>query len=149
MQIVLLSNVKDLGFTGDIVNVAIGYAQNFLVPRGLAEFATPTAVAEAAQKKSDRVKKHDEIVAKSEEILKSLDSCILTFTRKVSSKGKLFGGISETEVIDALRDQQKIEIDTSHVHFAHGHPKTIGDHQVDVHLCEGKHASVTLRIAAE
>lgn len=149
MQVVLLSNVKDLGFTGDIVNVAIGYAQNFLIPRGLAEFATVTAIADAEKKKADRIKKHDEIVAKSEEILKSLDSCVLTFARKVSSKGKLFGGISETEVVNVLCDQQKIELDASHVHFAHGHPKTIGDHQVDVHLCEGKHVSVTLRIAAE
>lgn len=142
---VLTQNVKQLGFAGDVVQVAVGYARNFLVPNGLAVEATPTEVKRAEAVKAERVARHEEIAKNAEDVAKKLEEATLTFSEKVSSGDKLFGGISEADIAEALEKQAKVEIEKSNIHMK-GHIKTLGEHTVDVHLYEGKHVAVKVNI---
>lgn len=148
MEVVLLQNVKHVGFAGDIVKVALGYARNFLLPNGLASIATPTEKAKAEEIKANRVAKQEEIQKNADEVAKKLEASTITLKRKVSSGDKLFGGVSEIDLAEAILDQAKVDLDKSHIHL-HGHLKTVGEHKVDVHLYEGKHVSISVVIEAE
>jgi large subunit ribosomal protein L9 len=149
MNVILKQDVKHLGFSGDIVEVAIGYARNFLIPNRLATVATPAEQKQAEQVRAERVAKKDEIMQNAEKIAKDLDGKTVSFTKKVSSGNKLFGGISEIDVAEAVKEQLKIEIDKSQIKIDGGHIKTIGEHKVDIHLFEGKHLQITAEVKSE
>lgn len=149
MNVVLKQDIKGLGYNGDVVKVAIGYARNFLIPQGLGVFATPAEVKKSEQVRSERIARHEEVVKNAKAIADKLEGTTLTFARKVSKGDKLFGGVSESDIATALLEQAKTEIDKSQVHLSEGHLKTLGEHQVDVHLYEGKHVTITVQIEAE
>ncbi len=149
MNVVLQQDIKGLGFNGDVVNVAIGYARNFLIPRGIGVFATPAQVKKSEKIRSERVARHEEIIKNAKVVADKLEGIILTFARKVSKGDKLFGGVSESDIATALVEQAKFEIDKSQIRLGDGHIKTIGEHKVDVHLYEGKHVTITVQVAAE
>ena len=148
MNVVLTQDVKHLGFAGDIVDVAVGYARNFLIPRGSAVVATPAEVKRAEKLRAERMARREEIVQRADEIAEQLKNTALRFAKKVSSGDKLFGGISEADIAQALANQAKVEIEKSHIHMT-GHIKTLGEHTVDVHLYEGKHVPVTVVVEEE
>lgn len=149
MNIVLHEDVKGLGYRGDIVKVAIGYARNFLLPRGIGKLASPAQVAKAEKLKAERVTQHAEVAENADRVAKQLEGKSVSFRRKVSSGNKLFGGISAQDIADALLEQVKIEIDKSQIHLEGGHIKTVGEHTADIHLHEGKHAQITVMIEKE
>jgi large subunit ribosomal protein L9 len=148
MNIVLHEDVKGLGYRGDIVKVAIGYARNFLLPRGIGKIATPAQVGKAEKLKAERVTQHAEVAENAERIAKELEGKSVSFSRKVSGGTKLFGGISEHDIADALLEQAKIEIDKSQIRLEGGHIKTVGEHTADIHLHEGKHARIKVIVEA-
>lgn len=149
MNIVLLQDVKHVGFAGDVAEVAIGYARNFLIPQGLATEATPSEVKKAEELREQRIVKHEEIVANAEKIAEKLDQATITLARKVSSGDHLFGGVSESDIVEAVKEQCKLEIDKSHVHIDGGNIRTTGDHIVDIHLYEGKHVKIDVKVVPE
>ncbi len=149
MNVVLKDDIKGLGLSGDVVKVALGYARNFLIPNGFASYATPAEVKKSESVRAERIAKHDEMVKNLEGVAAKLESVELSFTRKVSKGDKLFGGVSEADIAEALLQQAKVEIDKSQVHLTDGHIKTIGEHPVDVHLYEGRHVTVTVKVEAE
>jgi len=146
MNVVLTKDVKNIGFAGDIVKVAVGFARNFLIPNGLGKEATPAEMKKAEQVRASRVARHEEIVKNSDKIAEKLMATKISIARKVSSGIKLFGGVSESDIASAIHDQAKVELEKSHVHLSHGHLKTVGDHTVDVHLYEGKHVKIVVEI---
>lgn len=148
MNVVLTKDIKNLGFAGDVVRVAIGYARNFLIPQGSAVEATPAEIERAEKIKADRIARHEEIVKNADAVAKKLEDTVLTFARKVSSGEKLFGGVSTEDIAEALTTQAKVELEKSHVHMK-GHIKTLGKHTVDIHLYEGKHVAITVVVEEE
>ena len=148
MQVVLQDDVKNVGMRGDIANVANGYARNFLIPNGLALYATPAAMFEAEVLQAARQAKREQIAKDAAKYAKTLDGLTLTFTRKVSSGSKLFAGISEMDVVEAVATEAKIELEKSQVSFADGHPKTLGEHAAKVHVYGDHYAEVKIVIEA-
>lgn len=146
MNVILTKDVKNIGFTGDVVKVAIGYARNFLIPSGSAKEATPAEMKKAEDVRASRVARHEEIIKNADKIAEKLSSTKIVITRKVSSGTKLFGGVSESDIASAIQTQAKVELEKSHVHLSKGHLKTVGEHTVDVHLYEGKHAKILVEI---
>ncbi len=148
MNVVLKQDIKGLGFSGDVVKVALGYARNYLIPQGFAVFATPAEVQRSEKVRAERVKRHEEVVKNAEAIAKELEGITLTFARKVSKGDHLFGGVSESDIAEALQAQAKVEIDKSQVHLEE-HIKTTGEHSADVHLYEGRHVTVQVVVEPE
>ncbi|QQS59358.1 50S ribosomal protein L9 [Candidatus Peregrinibacteria bacterium] len=149
MNIVLTQDVRHVGYAGEIVSVAAGYARNFLIPKGFAAIANIKDVRHAEEIRKNRVRKHEEVLMNIEKITEELKNAEITLTGKTSSGGKLFGGIGESDIAEAIKEQKKIEIDKRFISFPNGHIKTTGSHEVKILLGAGKEIPINITVKAE
>ena len=143
MRILLRADVDGLGRTGDLIDVARGYARNYLVPQGLAiEAGSGMALqAEAMQRKRALQAATDK--ADAEDAAARLEGLVVQITAKASEEGRLFGSVGVAEVVAALVDQFGLEVDRKQVS---GSPvKDLGVHNFMVQL----HPEVALEISVE
>ena len=146
MQIVLIKDIKKLGFKGDVVTVSPGYARNYLFPQRFAVEASASAMQEAQAQQEKRMKSQEEVIAKAAEIIKSLEKMELSFTKKVTKTGHLYGSVAEKDIVDLLKAEAKIEVEKGQIEMPKGHIKDLGTHQIILHLYEGKTASLKIEI---
>ena len=111
MQVLLLADVEKLGLRGDVIDVARGYARNYLLPRRLAETATPARVAEHQKRESRRALQEARTAEQAQEIAEVLSKTVLRFEVKAGPTGALFGSVTATDVADELWRVRKIRID--------------------------------------
>ena len=143
MKVLLRTDVEGLGRTGDLVEVARGYARNYLVPQGLAVEAGlgMAAQVEAMQRKRALQAAADK--SDAEESAARLEGLVLQVTAKASEEGRLFGSVGVVEVVSALVDQFGLEVDRRQVS---GDPvKDLGTHSFTVQL----HPEVDLQVSVE
>ena len=147
MKVILKKRVPNLGLEWDVVSVKDGYARNFLLPRRLADIATPALIESAQKKVEERVKKMEELVANAKETAQKIGKLELKFTMKTKGK-KLYGSITEKDIQEKLASEHKLEISKDAIHMK-GHIKELGDHKVTIHLAEGVDASLKISIEEE
>jgi large subunit ribosomal protein L9 len=111
MEVILKSDVDHLGLRGEVVNVARGYARNFLLPRGLAEVATPALVKELEKRDAQRARHNAQSVDEGRAIAARLEKVELRFDVNAGPTGALFGSVTATNVADRLWEQEKIRVD--------------------------------------
>ena len=111
MEVVLREDVDKLGLRGEVVSVARGYARNFLLPRGLAEAATPGLVKELAKRDAQRARHEAKTVDEARAIAKRLEGLELRFDVNAGPTGALFGSVTATNVADRLWEEQKLRVD--------------------------------------
>ena len=111
MDVILLTDVEKVGLRGEVVNVARGYARNFLLPRRLAETATPARVAELRKLDEQRARHEARSVEQAEEIAEVLRKTVLRFDVKAGPTGALFGSVTPTDIADELWRARKIRVD--------------------------------------
>jgi len=111
MDVILRHDIDKLGLRGEVVNVARGYARNFLLPRGLAEPATPALVKELEKRDAQRARHEAKSVDEARTIAKRLDSLELRFDVTAGPTGSLFGSVTATNVADRLWEQEKLRVD--------------------------------------
>ena len=111
MNVVLTQDVDTLGLRGDVVNVARGYARNFLLPRGLAELATPALVRELEKRDAQRARHEAKTADEARGIAKRLDALELRFDVTAGPTGSLFGSVTATNVADRLWEEEKLRVD--------------------------------------
>jgi large subunit ribosomal protein L9 len=111
MEVVLREDVDKLGLRGEVVNVARGYARNFLLPRGLAEVATPGLVKELERRDAQRARHEAKTVDEARAIAKRVEGLELRFDVNAGPTGALFGSVTATNVADRLWDEQKLRVD--------------------------------------
>ena len=111
MQVILLKDVDNLGLRGDVVDVARGYARNYLLPRQLAEVATKPRVAELQKIEANRARHEARSAEQAEEIAAVLGKTVLTFEVKAGPTGALFGSVTATDVTDEIWRTRKIRVD--------------------------------------
>lgn len=133
VNVILRDDVAGLGKRGDIVEVAPGYARNFLLPRGLAIKATPGAEAQAAAMRAKRALRDAKDRESAEEIARRLVAQVVRVSARAGDGGRLFGSVTATEIVTAITDQTGVEIDRKAVHLDE-HIKSVGSHQVIVRL---------------
>lgn len=144
MKVILLEDVKKLGNKGEVVDVAQGYARNFLFPRGLAEDATAANLKrrEAEIKLAEAKDQHEADDAK--QLAERLKSETVTIGAKTGEKGRLFGSITSQDIADAVKQQVQVDIDRRKIDLPES-IKTLGKHVVPVKL----HPSVTANLNVE
>lgn len=147
MKVILTKRVANLGNEWDVVSVKDGYARNFLIPQEMARVATPRLVAKAETHIASRAKRLDELLANAQENAKKLEKVVLTFTEKTQGD-KLYGSITEKDIVESLFANNKIEINKEMVVMKE-HLKTIGEHKVSIRLTEDVSAEITVNVAAE
>jgi large subunit ribosomal protein L9 len=111
MQVILLKDVDKLGLRGDVVDVARGYARNYLLPRQLAEVATKARVAELQKIEANRARHEARSAEQAEEIAGVLGKTVLTFEVKAGPTGALFGSVTATDITDEIWRTRKIRVD--------------------------------------
>ena len=111
MQVILLADVEKVGLRGDVVDVARGYARNFLFPRRLAETATPGRVADARRREAERARQEARSVEQARQIADVLSKTVLRFEMRAGPTGALFGSVTPSDVADELWRTRKIRID--------------------------------------
>jgi large subunit ribosomal protein L9 len=144
MKLLMRADVEGVGKKGDIVEVADGYARNYLVPKGFAIAATKGVAAQDAAMRKSRDLRDASDRSSAEEIAKVLVPAVIAVSARAGADGKLFGSVTVTEILDAVREQTRVELDRKHVHL--DEPiKTVGTHSVPARL----HADVQFQITIE
>jgi large subunit ribosomal protein L9 len=111
MEVILLKDVEKVGLRGEVVNVARGYARNFLLPRRLAEPATPGRVAEVVRLENQRARNEAATVEQANQIADVLRGAELSFDVKAGPTGALFGSVTTTDIADQIWEKHKIRVD--------------------------------------
>ena len=111
MKVILRSNVEGVGNTGDLVEVANGYAQNFLMPKGLAMRATEGAVSQAAAMKRSRDLQDLKQREVAEEVAQRLEAVAISIQARVGQDDQLYGSVTTSDIAEAVQAQTGIELD--------------------------------------
>ena len=133
MEIILLQDVDNLGLRGDVVNVADGYARNFLLPRRFAERATVAKVAEIQKRDEIRARQEARTTEQAQAIAETLSKTVLRFELPAGPTGRLFGSVTPTNVADELWRTRKVRIDRRKIAL-HDPIKRIGRYEVPVEI---------------
>jgi large subunit ribosomal protein L9 len=133
MEIILLQDVEKLGLRGDVVNVADGYARNFLIPRRFAERATGAKVAEIQKRDELRARQEARTTEQAQAIAETLSKTVLRFERPAGPTGRLFGSVTPTNVADELWRTRKVRVDRRKIAL-HDPIKRIGRYEVPVEV---------------
>ena len=111
VSVVLLERIEKLGQMGQVVKVRPGFARNFLLPRGLAEIATPGLVKELEKRDAQRARHEAKTVDEARAIAKRVEGVELRFDANAGPTGVLFGSVTATNVADRLWEEQKLRVD--------------------------------------
>ena len=148
MRVILKREVAGLGRPGDVKDVADGYAQNFLLPRGFAVEATAGEMKVLARARDAKQAKQDRAHADAEELAKRVSETTLMFRLKAGGQGKTFGSVTSKDVADELKRELKVDIDRTKVHLPEP-LKALGVHKVEIRLLTDVRANVTVAIEPE
>jgi large subunit ribosomal protein L9 len=147
MEVILLSDVDHVGLRGDVVSVARGYARNYLLPRRLAEEATPGRVAELHKRDTLRARHEAKTAEQANEIAGALAETVLRFEVKAGPTGSLFGSVTPTDIADEIWDTKKIRVDRRKIE---SDPiKRIGRYEIPIGLFEDVRVEVKTEVIPE
>jgi large subunit ribosomal protein L9 len=147
MEVILLQDVEKLGLRGDVVDVARGYARNYLLPRRLAENATPARVAELRRVDVERAKHEARTADQAQEIADVLGKTVLRFEVKAGPTGSLFGSVTPSDVADEIWRARKVRVDRRKI--AIDPLKRIGRYTVPIELFQDVHVEVKTLVVPE
>jgi large subunit ribosomal protein L9 len=143
-----MEKMANLGQLGEVVKVKNGFARNFLIPQGKAKRATDANVAEFAARRAELEAAEQAKLADAQARAAKLDGLALQIAQKAGVDGKLFGSVTNADIVTALT-AQGIEVEKSQVHMPLGHIKQVGDYQIDIALYVDVLASITVSVVPE
>jgi large subunit ribosomal protein L9 len=147
-QAILLKDVEDLGERGDPVDVSPGYLRNYLIPRKLAQPATPGALEEAQQRREAAEKAEAARAKREAEAAGLLSKTVLTIHQRAGEDGKLFGSVGVKEIADAIQEARDVKIDRRKIKLEQP-LREVGTFMVEIELADGGTAAVKTIIAEE
>lgn len=145
MEVILQKDVKNLGKKGEVVDVAEGYARNFLLPRGLAVEATAGNLKQISLENKAKKQKRERELKEAQDIAAKLDGQKLQIATKVGESGKLFGSITNQDIADRLKRQYKVEIDKRKIELEEP-IKSLGKYPVTVRIHPKVKAEVIVQV---
>ncbi len=148
MKVILTQDVKAQGKKGDLINVSDGYANNFLLKKGLAKVATKQAINELEGKKGAEEYRRTQEEEKAKNIADRMKEFTVKLTAKSGKEGKLFGSITSKDVAQALKEQYNIEVDKRKIDLPDG-IKTCGTRDVNVSLYHGVTGTFKVQVTEE
>jgi large subunit ribosomal protein L9 len=148
MEVILKQDVAKLGQKDDLVKVKDGYGRNFLIPRGYAIAATPSAKKVHAENLRQRAHKEEKIKAEAQELAAKLADIKITVGAKTSSSGKIFGSVNTIMLAEALKDKG-FEIDRKNISLPEDQIKEVGSYTATIKLHRDIKVSLQFDIKAE
>src|SRR5438552_18172389 len=148
MRIVLQKEVEKLGIPGDVVQVADGYARNYLIPKGYAAPATKGSAKNAERLRRAHGQREQKSVLEARELAARLTASPLRVTARAGEEGRLFGSVTAADIAHELEARAGGPVDRRTVHLAEP-IRSIGTHEVTIRLHPEVEASVTVEVAAQ
>jgi len=148
MKVILLSELKGKGGEGDVVEVARGFANNYLLPQGIAIKATPGNLKQLEMRRKNIAKREEVRLADAAALKAQLDTMKVKVDAKVGEEGVLFGSVTPAMIADAVKAQFDIELDRKRIDLRNP-IKVAGEHQVAVSLYREIKATLTVFVGAE
>jgi large subunit ribosomal protein L9 len=147
MKVILKDTVDALGKMGDVLNVSVGYARNYLIPKGLAVEASEKNIKALEHERVAIERKEEKGRGKAESLRDSMANVVCTITRKVGEQDKLFGSVTSKDVEKALVEQG-IEVDRKSI-IIDEPIKSLGEFPVKIKLHQGVSAEIKVVVVAE
>ena len=147
MEVILRQDVDHVGLRGEVVNVARGYARNFLLPRKLAYEATPARVAELQKVEQHRARHEAKTFEDAQAVAERLGQVELRFDVKAGPTGALFGSVTATDIADTLWEKHKVRVDRRKIQT--DAIKRIGRYQIPIELFQDVTAEVRTVVVPE
>jgi len=147
MKIILTQDVPGLGQAGDVKDVAMGYARNYLIPRGLAVVATPGALRQWQVQQKARAEREARLAEQAAELTERLNALTLTFQAKAGPTGRLYGSVTTADIAEALERESGIRLDRRHI--LSDPLREVGEHVVPVRVARDAVAQVRVVVQAE
>ncbi|HLV34855.1 MAG TPA: 50S ribosomal protein L9 [Spirillospora sp.] len=132
MKVILLEYVYKHGVAGEVIDVADGFARNYLIPRGLAVKATPGELKRATKLREQAAVRRAELENRLNEIARQIDGVELVFGRRAAPTGKLFGSVTTQEIAEALFEKTGADINRRRI--SQQALREVGTHEVPVRL---------------
>jgi large subunit ribosomal protein L9 len=148
MQVILREDVEKVGLRGEVVDVAAGFARNFLLPRKLAEPAAPGRVAELEKLAAARALHEAQSFEQAQELVQKLEGSEIRFDVQAGETGTLFGSVTATDIADRVWETQRVRIDRRKLDLPES-IKRIGRYEVPVELFQDVTATLRLAVVPE
>jgi large subunit ribosomal protein L9 len=148
MKVILLQELKGRGGEGDVIDVAQGFAVNYLLPRKVAIEATNGNLKQLGQRSKNIQVREEGRIGESNALAEALEGKVVTVFAKVGEEGRLFGSVTTVMIGEAIADQLGVEIDRRKIE-THGHIKDVGPHVVNVAIYREVKAELTVDVVAE
>lgn len=148
MQVILLEKIANVGDLGQVVNVRDGYARNFLIPQGKAKRATPDNLKAIEAQRAELENQAATRLAGAQTLAARLEGAVLKIAQKAGVDGRLFGSVTNVDIVGALKAQE-IVIEKAMVRMPAGPLKQLGEHPVTVILHTDVVASIVVQVVPE
>ena len=148
MKVILLKELKGRGGEGDVIEVANGYANNYLLTQGYAIKATKGNLKQLEQRKHNIAKREETRLADAEAMRAKLDGATVKVLANVGEEGQLFGSVTATQIAEAIKESLGVEIDRRRIEAGKA-IKTAGQHEVVISIYRDIKATVTLLVGID
>jgi large subunit ribosomal protein L9 len=148
VEVILRQDIEKVGLRGEVVDVAPGFARNYLLPRKLAETATPAKVAELRKLEDKRARHEAQSFEQAQEIAQRLEGSEIRFDVPAGETGTLFGSVTATDVAEHVWETEKVRIDRRKLDLPES-IKRIGRYQIPVELFADVTATLRLAVVPE
>ncbi|HKU46044.1 MAG TPA: 50S ribosomal protein L9 [Burkholderiales bacterium] len=148
MEVILMEKITNLGELGQVVKVKDGYARNFLIPQGKAKRATEENKKAFEARRAELEKAQAATLAKAQERGKKLDGLTLQITQKAGPDGRLFGSVTNYDIVEALKKQGH-EVERAQIRMPQGPLKQVGDFPLEISLHTDVEVKITVSVLGE
>ena len=148
MQVILMEKLANLGNLGDVVKVKDGFARNYLIPQGKAKRATPENIKHFEGRRAELEKAQGETLAKAKERGEKLESLKIQITQKAGVDGRLFGSVTNYDIVEAL-EKQGHSVERAQVRMPQGPLKQVGEVPIQIVLHTDVTVTITVAVIGE
>lgn len=148
MKVILLDELRGRGGEGDVIDVAQGYAENYLIPNGIAQLATAGNLKQLEERRHNIAKREEKRIADANALKEAIDGKSVTVEARIGDEGQLFGSVTTAQIADAIKAQLGAEVDRKRIERAAA-IKTAGRHSVLVNLYRDINATVTVLVGVD
>jgi large subunit ribosomal protein L9 len=148
MQVILMEKMVNLGELGEVVKVKDGFARNFLIPQGKAKRATEANLKVFEARRAELEKAQAETLAQARERGTKLDGLTIQITQKAGVDGRLFGSVTNIDIVDALKGQGH-DVERAMLRMPAGPLKQVGDYPIQIALHSDMVVSITVSVLGE
>jgi large subunit ribosomal protein L9 len=148
MEVILKQDVKNLGYKDDVVKVKPGYGRNFLIPKSMAEIATPSSKKMLKETVKQRAFKEQKVKAAAENIAAKLKEMVVKVGAKVGESGKIFGSVTSVQLADAIK-KLGYEVDRKNITMSEEGVKSVGTYTAEIRFHKEITGTVTFEVVQE